>query len=78
MAAFAPLIGKNLGIARVKKVIRTDAEWKAQLTNDQYYVTRKQSTDAARALKELADYLQRNPGAIVRGRYTGPPPAASN
>jgi len=36
--------------------------------------TLKQSTDAARALKDLADYLQRNPSAIVRGRYTGPPP----
>jgi hypothetical protein len=39
--------GQNLGSARVKKVHKTDAEWKQQLSPLQYEVTRQ-----ARALKE--------------------------
>ena len=37
--------GQNLGPARVKKVRKTDAEWKQQLTPLQFEVTRKQGTE---------------------------------
>jgi hypothetical protein len=37
--------GQKLGPARVKKVQRTDAEWKQQLTPLQFEVTRKQETE---------------------------------
>jgi peptide-methionine (R)-S-oxide reductase len=39
--------GQNLGPARVKKVHKTDAEWKQQLTPLQFEVTRKQGTERA-------------------------------
>ncbi len=39
--------GQNLGLARVKKVHKTDAEWKQQLTPLQFEVTRKQGTERA-------------------------------
>ena len=31
--------------------------------------TLKQTSAAARALRELSDYLRRNPSSVVRGRY---------
>jgi peptide-methionine (R)-S-oxide reductase len=31
--------------ARVKRVVRTDAEWKKVLTGNQFYVTRRENTD---------------------------------
>jgi peptide-methionine (R)-S-oxide reductase len=37
--------GQNLGPARVKRVVRSDAEWRGMLTAEQFYVTRKQNTD---------------------------------
>ena len=37
--------GKNLGPSRVNKVHKTDAEWKHQLTSDQFEVTRKMGTE---------------------------------
>jgi peptide-methionine (R)-S-oxide reductase len=37
--------GKSTGTARVTKVVRSDAEWRKQLSPQQYYVTRKQHTD---------------------------------
>src|SRR5947209_347435 len=37
--------GQNLGAVTVKKVVRTDADWFGRLTPQQYYVTRKGSTD---------------------------------
>jgi peptide-methionine (R)-S-oxide reductase len=37
--------GQSLGEAMVKKVVRADSDWFARLTPQQYYVTRKASTD---------------------------------
>lgn len=37
--------GERLAPTRVKKLIRTDAEWRKSLETEQYYVTRRQGTD---------------------------------
>lgn len=37
--------GQNLGEATIPKVVRTDSDWFGRLTPQQYYVTRKASTD---------------------------------
>lgn len=37
--------GVSLGLQKVKKIVRTDADWFGRLTPQQYYVTRKGSTD---------------------------------
>jgi peptide-methionine (R)-S-oxide reductase len=39
--------GQKLGPARVKKIHKTDAEWKRQLTSLQFEVTRQQGTERA-------------------------------
>jgi peptide-methionine (R)-S-oxide reductase len=39
--------GQKLGPARVKKVVRSSAEWHKRLSSEQYYVTRQQGTDTA-------------------------------
>jgi peptide-methionine (R)-S-oxide reductase len=39
--------GKSLGPSQVKKVHKTDAEWKQQLTAEQFEVTRKKGTERA-------------------------------
>ena len=39
--------GEKLGSSRVKKVVKTDAEWRRQLSPDAYEVTRKQGTERA-------------------------------
>jgi peptide-methionine (R)-S-oxide reductase len=39
--------GKSLGSSQVKKVHKTDAEWKQQLTAEQFEVTRKRGTERA-------------------------------
>jgi len=37
--------GRKLAPARVRKIVHTRAEWRKQLSAEQYYVTREQSTD---------------------------------
>lgn len=39
--------GEKLGAARVKKVVRSNSEWRKQLSAEQFYVTRQQGTDTA-------------------------------
>lgn len=39
--------GKPTGVKAVDKIVKTDAEWRAQLTSDQYQVTRRQGTERA-------------------------------
>jgi peptide-methionine (R)-S-oxide reductase len=37
--------GVRLGVAQVRKVVRSDSDWWGRLTPQQYYVTRRHSTD---------------------------------
>jgi len=39
--------GRKLGMAQVKKTVRSNSEWHNQLSPQQYYVTRQQGTDVA-------------------------------
>lgn len=37
--------GERIGPARVTRIVRSDTEWRKMLSAEQFYVTRKQSTD---------------------------------
>jgi hypothetical protein len=37
--------GQRVGLARVKRVVKSDSEWRRLLTSEQYYVTRRENTD---------------------------------
>ena len=37
--------GQRLGPAQLKRVVKSDAEWRKMLSADQFYVTRRESTD---------------------------------
>lgn len=53
-------------LAAVRTVLGPGSPIDYQLTQ-----TLEQTGDAARSLRQLADYLQRNPSSVVRGRYQG-------
>jgi len=46
IAVFAPS-GKNLGTARLPKIVKSDSEWRQALSPEQYDVTRHAGTEAA-------------------------------
>jgi paraquat-inducible protein B len=53
-------------LAAVRTVLGPGSPIDYQLTQ-----TLEQTGDAARSLRQLADYLQRNPSSVIRGRYQG-------
>jgi len=48
--------GKRKGIVEVERIQKSEAEWKAQLTAEQFYVTRKQGTERAFSGKYAANH----------------------
>jgi paraquat-inducible protein B len=56
----------QVSLAGIQHSVEPNSPLNYQLTH-----TLAQLSSAAQAVQELADYLQRNPSAVVRGRYTG-------
>lgn len=56
---FSPA-GKSLGVVRVPKIVKTDAEWQAQLAPLSYRVARRADTEAAFS----GEYDKENPDGI--------------
>ncbi len=47
MAPMEPITTTNTRITNMQKIIKTDEEWKKQLTEEQYRVTRGKGTEPA-------------------------------
>jgi len=54
--------GKPTGVAQLKRIVHTDGEWRKQLSADQFYVTRKGSTD----LPFSGTYYRRHEPGVFR------------
>src|SRR5579885_451332 len=65
-AARATLQQTQDTLAAVQATLGPNSPVSYQLTQ-----TLEQTADAARSLRQLSDYLERNPSSIVRGRYVG-------
>lgn len=62
------LAGAQASLAGVDRLVAEDAPMQRDLRE-----TLREITRAAESLRNLADYLERNPGAILRGRNDAPP-----
>jgi paraquat-inducible protein B len=65
-SARAALEQAQVTLAAVRTVLGPGSPLDYQLTD-----TLEQTSDAARSLRQLTDYLQRNPSSVIRGRYEG-------
>jgi paraquat-inducible protein B len=63
-SARAALEQAQVTLAAVRTVLGPGSPLDYQLTD-----TLEQTSDAARSLRQLTDYLQRNPSSVIRGRY---------
>ena len=48
--------GKRIGVKEMEKVTKTEAEWKKQLTAEQFHVTRQKGTERAFTGKDHANH----------------------
>ena len=65
-SARAALEQAQVTLAAVRTVLGPGSPLDYQLTD-----TLEQTSDAARSLRQLTDYLQRDPSSVIRGRYEG-------
>src|ERR1035438_5322393 len=61
-------LGQRKGVVEVEKIVKTDADWKEQLTPEQYQVARKAGTERAFTGK-YADRKRRRVGKECRSRW---------
>jgi peptide-methionine (R)-S-oxide reductase len=59
--------GERLAPARVRKIVRSNADWRKSLTSEQFYVTRQQGTDTS----FTGTYYQMHERGIFRCRCCG-------